>query len=280
MKILIILCEGPHDVAFIYKVSRLALNAQDITGTKLKDFPSPLGSHFVRLLQNYRYEDSQLTGRPEIPTTLSLTPHEDQEIVYLLIYPMGGDSKIESWKDQIQKFQDIAINDLPEMKAEISIGLIFDADDGLADRVKKCHDNFNDILPEITGLNATEQHICLTKSFKSLGLHLFCNDEGTGNLEEILIPLMKLGNEQIFNEALEYLNRNKDNKRPTEKKFKSNYDENKSLLGVVGQLQCSGVANNSIIKQSDYITNDKLSVSEKASELVSFLKSLINSLYE
>lgn len=50
-KILLILCEGAHDVAFLYKILRLGLSAKDIQSKKITEFDDSLSKIFYQYTQ-------------------------------------------------------------------------------------------------------------------------------------------------------------------------------------------------------------------------------------
>ncbi|RCH56415.1 hypothetical protein DJ568_00715 [Mucilaginibacter hurinus] len=276
MKLLIVITEGAHDVAFLYKLFRYGIKSTDVTAKKINEFPEPLKSLFISTFKNYEYENSNLFGRPEIPTILR---HEDKNI-FILLYAAGGDSKIHIWKDLIQKFQDLYYSpDLPT-QLTISLSLMFDADKlGLKKRQEYLVARFSSLIPELTGIDVeNNSNIISSKEFKQCCIYTFCNEDGFGNLEDIVLPLMKQDNDVMFGDAEGYLKKNIDTARPTSKKFTDNFDLNKSIIGIAGQLQFSGIANNNIIKQCDYINEEKINNHPKCEELLIVLRKLIDNL--
>ncbi len=268
-KILLILCEGPHDVAFLYKILRLGLSAKDIQDKKITQFDSTLSNYFIKTLKNYRYEEGNLYGKPKMPIPLELT--KDDETTQIFIYGLGGDYQIQNWKNTIQAYQDLISSEHENKKYEISLALFFDADkEGVEHRLKTTQEYFRELLPELDQITLTENTLA-TSSYKKIGLNIFADTNGTGNLESILIPLMSKGNEDIFNNAANYFETNFDKKRVK----KNNAKKEKSMIGIAGNLQHSGVANNSIIQQSDYITKEKIDKNEQCQKIIEFFKELL-----
>lgn len=87
-----------------------------------------------------------------------------------------------------------------------------------------------------------------------LGSYIFSKEKtDLGKLEDIIMPLMRMGNEKIFDNAELYLKEHVD-----EARCKVKYDHQKSTIGLCGQLQKSGSSNVVCIGQTDYLTNEKI----------------------
>lgn len=125
-KILLILCEGAHDVAFLYKILRLSLSAKDIQSKKITQFDSNLSNYFINTLKNYKYEEGNLQGKPKMPIPLELI--DDNDKIQIFIYGLGGDSQIRNWQNTVQAYQDLINSEHQNEQYEISLALFFDAD--------------------------------------------------------------------------------------------------------------------------------------------------------
>ncbi|MFI5140452.1 MAG: hypothetical protein ACHQIM_21715, partial [Sphingobacteriales bacterium] len=135
---------------------------------------------------------------------------------------------------------------------------------------------------------------CMVSKLK-IGAFIFTDiDKNTGKLEDILLPLMKHQNETNFEAAGTYLSKHHEDSRlfplklsvdaetsvvtesrSSKKGDKEKYDEKKSLLGVVGQLQRSGKSNVVCISDSDYLTLSKIQSSVKCQEIITFFDNFI-----
>lgn len=268
-KILLILCEGAHDVAFLYRILYLGLSAKNIESRKITQFDTNLSNYFIKTLKNYNYEDGNLLGKPKMPIPLELVREGNKTQIF--VYGLGGDTQIKNWKNTIQAYQDLINSEHEDKKYQISLALFFDADkEGSEHRLKTTQDYFRELLPELDTITLNK-NIVTTSSYKKIGLNIFADDNGTGNLESILIPLMSEGNEDIFDNAASYFDTNFDKKRVK----KNNAKKEKSMIGIAGNLQYSGVANNSIIKQSDYITKEKIEKSIECQKIIQFFEELL-----
>jgi len=83
---------------------------------------------------------------------------------------------------------------------------------------------------------------------------------------------MSEGNETIFENAANYFDTNFDNERAK----RNNAKKEKSMIGIAGNLQYSGVANNSIIQQSDYLNKEKIDKSKECQKITQFFEELLS----
>jgi hypothetical protein len=139
----------------------------------------------------------------------------------------------------------------------------FDADDkGITIRV----DEINNKLD----LSAKLEHNKInTIDLYEWGCYIFHKDENSGDLEDILLDLMKSNNENIFINSEKFIEQNilesTNQKRyicnNNEEKFSSaiQFKKEKSIIFIAGQLQFSGSSNAVIIANSDYIKKSDIS---------------------
>lgn len=84
---------------------------------------------------------------------------------------------------------------------------------------------------------------------------------------------MQEGNEKIFEDAFGFLIYHSNNLES-----QGDYDLGKGVIGTVGQLQKSGMANAVIIGQTNYITQEKVEKSEKCQEIIHFFSKYVEQL--
>ena len=106
-------------------------------------------------------------------------------------------------------------------------------------------------------------------------------------LEDVLIPLMKEGNNDIFEAAETFLTTSttsslfKDKLKYDDKKViikkvnNQKYSHLKSLIGTIGQLQKSGKSNTVCISDSDYLNDTKILKNVTCIEIVSLIKQVM-----
>ncbi len=78
------------------------------------------------------------------------------------------------------------------------------------------------------------------------------------------------GNEAIFDDAKQYLDTHFDKSR-----LKDKFYEEKSIIGIAGQLQKSGSSNVVCISQTDYLNDEKIYSNDKCVEIIAFFNSFL-----
>ncbi|WP_347052252.1 DUF3226 domain-containing protein [Flavobacterium olei] len=267
VQIIAILCEGPHDVEFIARI--LKHNGYSSNDKlKIKDFPTPINDLLRTEASKTNVEDLNLQEVRQV-----LLPSSSLKINsnFYLLYTMGGDSKKDIRKQLLNDFYSLIPNEneISSLPEGTSLGVLYflDADDkGVVTRISELNDEIFEVLniKPFTNHKEVFNHLGL-----KLGSFIFTGiDNEKGKLEDVLMPLMIEGNEQIFDNANNYLVGHYDDKRKAQK-----YDKEKSTIGVVGQLQISGSSNTVCIKKSDYITEAKIKASDKCVEIFDYINS-------
>ena len=199
---------------------------------------------------------------------------------YVFLYSMGGDSKIlvnsqpilEKFISFIPKEEGGFDEALPK-GTSLSVLFFLDADKkGIDKRVEELNSEINSNF----GVRPFDDHkkVILFNKIK-LGAFVFTGlDNKEGKLEDILVPLMAKDNEEIFDNAQKYLTENALPERVKKQKLK--YDETKSMIGVAGQLQRSGMSNVVCIGQTDYLTLEKIHTNTKCQEIITFFEEFIS----
>ncbi|NOS91615.1 MAG: hypothetical protein HOP30_06815 [Cyclobacteriaceae bacterium] len=296
-QIIIALCEGPHDVAFIMKI--LKCNGfRSNEGKKIREFPPPMSKLMEQEVAKANVEDLNLR---EIRHSLLPLNTVQNEECYVFLYSMGGDGKAEARKSILQNIRlnirepgEIAKGRLP-LGTELSILYFFDSDTkGVDMRLTEVRREIQEILTTMpAGAIPTNGSFDLFEGIR-IGAYIFTGtDNNTGKLEDVLIPLLKASNETIFENAENYLNTNHDpariyplklsialNGRVTETRStrgkETDFDMAKSLIGITGQLQRSGKPNSAYISDSDYLTLAKVIESAKCQDIISFFNRFVS----
>ena len=287
MRIVFVLCEGPHDVAFLSRI--LSSVGYSNYKEKLNNFPYPLNDWLVAMTKNLTIEEFRVNRVYDelnmvLPRGAMMSEDRDKMI---LLYSLNGDQR----KKERKRIIDVVSSwtSLPEDDKEFSVseqiadngntyGLVVfnDADDlGIEARLKEIKDEMKSAFPFADSITSNGKIACVDDKVK-VSAYVFAED-GTeyGTLENILLPLMKQGEKQIFDDADSFLEKHKDESRLkplvfckndsgviVEDRDKANkYYHIKSLIGVVGQLQFSGSSNVVCIEKADYINLDKIAAS-------------------
>lgn len=272
-KVILALLEGPHDVAFIYRI--LKENGFETTKKIIKDLPSPLNLYLSNPKQflNTSFEDMKIGS-----VRLSSFPMEvlEKGLNTILLFPSGGVTQSEIRKKIITQFN--AIKEVGKVgsadnEKELSISILYllDAEnEGLTFRL-------NAIAGEIKeAMGILQQPLQFTNaSFSKIddidfGVYVFTEPgKDTGRLEDILLPLMKQNNNDIFDDANDYLIKvneyqlfkgktNNADVKLISKVDRQKFNYEKSLISVAGQLQTSGKSNVQVIRESSFLSTDKI----------------------
>lgn len=307
IKAIIALCEGKTDVAFLRRL--LEVDKYRDYKEIVKDIPKPLGlgndipnaleekseeikgSYFIRKLKTYQYDSANLRDLPILPLMLRRT--EGQSDTYVFLYDMNGLDRVENYKEIIKDYQNLSgksHNDddyeasrIPKM--DLALAFIYDIDDkSISERIEYVKDTFSDTIEEVQYLKE-DNSIIDSKHFKGLGCHFFCDEKSNqGSLEDLVLPLMKIGKENLFEKAEAFLNcegefiRYKKTDAPLKDDYKTASDLNKSLIGSVGQIEISGLSNADIIKHTKLLSVNKLKSSEQCMDILAFIKKLRDTL--
>jgi hypothetical protein len=272
-KVILALLEGPHDVAFVYRI--LKETGFETTTKIIKDLPSPLNLYLSNPKQflNTSFEDMKIGS-----VRLSSFPMEVLERGQntILLFPSGGVSQSEIRKKIITQFN--AIKEVGKVgsannEKELSISILYllDAEnEGLTFRLNAIADE----IKEAMGI--LQQPLQFTNaSFSKIddidfGVYVFTEPgKNTGRLEDILLPLMKQNNNDIFDDANDYLIKvneyqlfkgktNNADVKLISKVDRQKFNYEKSLISVAGQLQTSGKSNVQVIRESSFLPADKI----------------------
>lgn len=287
------LCEGPHDVAFLYRILRV--NGLQKYSKPIGEFPAPLNGYFAREaagedLERLKLEDARTRRLPS-----EVLAHGDDALV--LLYVIGGDAKAASRQKLLQDIARMYGRRPPEEKkigtgatAECSVLYFFDADDkGIEARQQEVCRELSGILDQAVTLSENPPQYRHSNGI-TYAAYIFAEaGQRTGKLENILLPLMQRDNEEIFLQAENYVELHDPQRLPrlkvrmvdgllTEKrdaKDKGKYHREKSVIGVAAQLQNSGATNAVCIKHSDYLNRTKIVSDPSCQEIWRTFEALI-----
>jgi len=283
------ICEGSQDVAFLYRL--FSADGFKTYNKKIADFPIPVSNYLKKSLESTDYESLKLEESWQKPLPQEVLVKND---TLVMLYAVGGDEKKDTRRSMLKSIAGFSIlpddnNALYPGKAlQYALIYFFDADNkGIKAREKSIKEE----IGEVTGVDVPELASGVgLQSIKGLlvGCYIFAKDDGFGKLEDIVIPLMQEGNEEIFQKAADFL-KLKDESRLTrlklikntdgelEEKYstkKHDYDEKKSQIGIAGQLQVSGKSNTVIIRDTDYIKLQKIRNNRLCRNILNFIHSL------
>ncbi|MBE7649015.1 DUF3226 domain-containing protein [Tenacibaculum finnmarkense] len=268
-----VLYEGKHDAALLTRLLR-ENGYSNYTDKKIDDFPTSIKGFLSSKIKNFVYEDeNNIYQKPQLPNAICKCKTEDK---WFLFYEMGGDSKVKYVKNIIKGIAKKESGFSGEQSFETdnlaSLALFFDADESLAKRKEKFTNNYTDTLSSfcknVSVSNSYKIQSTDQDGFSKIGLYIYGADTGSGTLEDIVIPLMKKNNETVFLEANNFLEN-----QMNAQTYSNSSKKGKALIGVVGQIEHQGKANQVIISDTKLITKGKFSADATFKEILSFFES-------
>ena len=289
--IIFILTEGDHDSAFIYRI----LQANGMTTnhkTAIKDYPIPLNELIKSGISDTPIEELNMeVARSKFLPSYIMQKDDN----FVTIYRVGSDSKEKIRTDFIKSVNALNVSDPDAIQTltetQISILFFFDADDkGVGHRIEQIKKELKLSFPKSEEENIDKlanKEIFLVEDINVGGFIFTKPDNDNGLLEDILIPLMKQGNDDIFDSAEKFLEihentelfKGKVEYDPTvtiKKKISGKkYSQKKSLIGTVGQLQMSGKSNTVCISDADYLNDAKIKSDVTCAEIYTFIQKIL-----
>jgi hypothetical protein len=267
LNIKVVFCEGAHDVAYIEKI--LLVHGYHAYRKNVKDYPIPLG----KMIEQNASKSNILAGKSYRVPLCAVNNDED----LVLFHKVDGDKTssriIELIKQYMMNMKALEFHN-PDGIDGFKFYIFNDADDyGVEERIELISQDYCDTF-NIPKDSLKQGEIC-TEGDIFLGVYVFFdpdNPDKKGVLEDQLLKMMKDSNEDIFVNAEKFLKDNKLNEERTKEYNpisdsyvgrRNNYSVKKSLIGVAGQLEFSGVNNTVIIEQSDYIRQADISSSDE-----------------
>lgn len=281
-------------MAFLYRILRV--NGLKKYSKTISEFPTPLDSYFSKEAAGENLERLKLEEIRNRRLPSEVLVYGDNVLV--LLYAIGGDSKADSRKRLLQDIGFMYGRILTEREistgaaAECSVLYFFDADNkGIDVRLQEVCKELSEILKQEVSLSGVPQQYRHANGI-TYAAYIFAEvDKQTGKLEDILLPLMRKNNEEIFKKAEEYVELHDPQRLPRLKvkydngyltevrdnRNKGEYDRDKSIIGVAAQLQNSGATNAVCIKHSDYLNRAKIVSNHSCEEIWHAFESLIAS---
>lgn len=282
--IIILLTEGDHDAAFLYRI--LKANGFAKYSNVIKNFPPPLNELLL--------EDILNVSIPEVNLQSARTRFLPSNVVTegintILIYALQGESRTDNRVKLIDAFNSFNTKNTRQIQVlkdtTISMLYFLDADNlGINARIKQINDELTVAFPGVEFDKITDNASLKMVDDILIGAYIFTESgKETGKLEDILIPMMEDGNEDIFKEAKVFLSIHESTNlykgkvelnedKSIKKVFGDRYHPKKSLIGTIGQLHKSGKSNTVCISDSYYLTDAKIIADAACKSIVEFLR--------
>ncbi|WFP30284.1 MULTISPECIES: DUF3226 domain-containing protein [Enterobacter cloacae complex] len=255
-KVVVVVCEGQHDISFISRILHTAGFKTD--NRKIKDFPSPFNALFAGIASKMILADRKLGYQSPNFLLPSVALEMDGKIVFL--HNLSGDGRSVERSKLISLYSGLIGDDdfSVDINYDFRFLFFFDADDiGVQTRLTQIREELALTEPLSNGAVAT-------KGNYEVGCYIYhANQSDTGVLEDILIGHFASKDQDLLEHVSQFLNEHVlDDERTKElhvvdgneqRKGASKYSEKKSKVNLFGQLQFSGMNNSVIIAKSDFL---------------------------
>jgi len=255
-KIVVVACEGQHDIAFITRI--LHTSGFNTDNKKIKDFPSPFNVLFKKIAESMVLSDRKLGYQS--PNFLLPSVALGKEDNLVLLHNLSGDGRVEERRKLLNSYSELIGEDdfTKDLNFDFRFLFFFDADQaGVPTRL-------SEISTELGLEPPLENGILISKGNCELGCYVYHeNGHDTGVLEDILLDHFSNKDRGLIGSVTTFLTSNALEPERTKElhindgveahKGKSKYHEKKSKVNLFGQLQFSGMNNSVVISKSDFL---------------------------
>lgn len=280
MKVTIVMCEGPHDVAFISRI----MHADDYHtyGEAINDYPSFVSNFMKRTISRGSLSDLNLKEARGGLFLPSFALFKEDKL--LLLYQLKGDSKKEGRRvivsefDLLFKQSAMGIGDLIKEGDALSVIYIYDADEkGVNNRINEINSELNEFLNPDRVMSVAQAgfDVCNRIKYGAYIFHILDDKDERGRLEDMVVPLMTTSNDDIRKDVDVLIDKRVNRQyglfSERSKEKDKDFDIQKSIIGIMGQLQKSGSPNATIIEQSSFIVNEQILNNDSCLEIIKFI---------
>ena len=277
MKILFVICEGPHDAQFIGRLLKESGQYHNFD-ENLKAYPSPL-KEFISGKYTEQNVDSIRIGKPTFPLIPVCAFKGNDSDQLILSVSMGGMDKycetIEFVKEVQNAFADDILKQSKSIIGIVSFLFVYDADSrGIAQTEQLFKERFNSEL-NLTG-DINQSKWFQSNDFMS-SLFIFTGDDGdSGTLEDNLLALFKNRNEDWVNNSDSHIRNEFEEISDNADTIAHTAKINKGILTTCGQVEKSiaGYALTVVVRDTKLL-NEAFDFSDQNTQWSKLLK-LIN----
>ncbi|MDX7891398.1 hypothetical protein SJU70_09045 [Aeromonas caviae] len=255
-KIIVAICEGGHDIAFISRV--LLAHGFNNYDKKIKDFFAPFDKKFFNAMASAKVDEKKLGYQPPPSEVPSMALSTENSLVFL--HSMGGDTFREERINLINSYKNVKGQDgFSQYEFDFRFIYFLDADEiGVTGRLQQ----INEELQLENGIaNNGDLIVHQGNEFGAYVFHDAANNMGT--LENIVTNLLRVNGDREYIAANEFIENNMlDTERQKEIRYREGaqvyygqpkFYKSKSTMSIMGQLQFSGSSNIVFIKNTDFI---------------------------
>ncbi len=260
-KVVIVACEGQHDISFITRILHTAGFKTD--NRKIKDFPTPFNALFTGIAGKMVLTDRKLGYQSPNFLLPSVALELNGKIVFL--HNLNGDGRSAERGRLISLYSGLVGDDdfSKDINYDFRFLFFFDADDrGVQTRL-------TEMINELGVQEGLSNGSVVSKGDYEIGCYIYhASDSENGVLEDILLGHFSSKDHGLLEHVSTFLSEHLlDEERTKElhvidgleqRKGLSKYSEKKSQINLFGQLQFSGMNNSVIISRSDFLRKDDI----------------------
>lgn len=280
--ILVVFCEGPHDVAFVSKVMTHCLDfKKPKPAWVFSEYPSPLDKLFSSSVKRHAQKDLRLDMAHKFFLPDAVFERENHLI---LLFNSGGKTQADKVSTLLSELLDLledaesaTYGENPRFVAKARYLFLYDADDwGLDTTCRKAREWFATVgerawLDSDLQADADCQFAAVNGD---KALYIWGETPNEGTLEDWLHPLFDKTSHELVEKATAALDDMFDWELVHSKRkqaIANAADRKKAILTVAGQKQKSGYSMNVIVGQTDMISSDDLKTDEKVKAFADFV---------
>lgn len=266
VKVLLVFCEGPHDVAFVSQVIKVFFDFKRVTW-KFSEFPAPFNELFRVSVEQHAAQDLNLDMAHKFFLPDQVLASNDQVV---LLFNSGGKSQTDKVKYLLSNFLPLLDNakifpgDATTVVSSASYLFLYDADDWGADKTRdqiKTAFSMIDTNLWLTDEWNVHQENQFAASIDDKAIYVWGATTDKGTLEDLLYPLFNQYNSTLFAKAeaaiddffsWDTAHENIKNAVAEEAKRK------KAIITFTGQRKKPGGSMNVILDQAKMITKESM----------------------
>lgn len=280
MKVTIVMCEGPHDSAFMSRI--MHADGYHTYNEPLNNYPTFIAEFLKQYVVRGSLDDLNLKEARGGLFLPSFALFKDNRL--LLLYQLRGDSKKEGRKMIVSAFDLLfrqsssIMGNLLKEDDSLSIVFIYDADNkGVGMRITEINKELEEFLNPARAMQVNHASFDAVNGIK-YGAFIFHEpdeNDGHGRLEDLVLPLMCQNNVDVKTDV-DILISKRENRSYSifaekSKEKDKDYDLQKATIGIMGQLQKSGSPNSAIIEQSAFIEQSQILGSDACTKIIQFI---------
>lgn len=273
MKAILVFCEGEHDIAFVCR-ALIASGDFERDDTKIGDLPGLVKNILVRRFQEREVEKADARkyakARPPVLGDALKTKESGVDVRLWFFCAFGQDqhSAVGKFIEQFKRLRDDAIERGEDSGiSSMAFAFLYDADEeGVPAKLAKWRQNYKAQFPGIedppdAGWQSlpsgedTQVGVCILRGAQ----------QTTGELEDIVLPMMKTRNEPLYSDAVRFIDTHWRAGQADKKK-------RKAAITAAGQIHSPSCSMAVILRDTPHLQDDALRADPVCQGLVHFFK--------